>query len=226
LSFLPRPIPCLPRAALSAAVLLVIGTGCYHPAIITPESMPAGDFALGVGISGITPSHVGDPKDWLDTRGWIQSRVGLGLGFDAGLCLTLPAGPYVDVKWNFLRFSELFVTADLGASLYGYKLDSELWDHYYGHYPMVLGFHPTLLLGRRDLFGGARLTMARHHLLYSDTTVWQPSVMFGGSVGDRVRFLPGIEVSVPPGELGVTVQVGVEFHTRTRAQDEFDDFEE
>jgi len=204
------------------AALVLTGTGCYRTAIISPEPMSAGDFALGVGISGTVPNQVGDSKDLADTRLWLLGRAGLGGGFDAGLCLTLPAGPYADLKWNFLRFSDLFLTADLGASLYGYKLDSELWDHYYVHDPMILGLHPSLLLGRRELFGGTRLTVARYHWLYSDTTKWQPSILLGGSIGDRVRFLPGIEVFVPPGELGFTLQVGAEFHSRSRNADEYD----
>jgi len=196
------------------AVLVVWVTGCFHPAVISPEPMPAGDLSLGLGVSG-TPAS--EPIPFVPTA-WLQARAGLGLGLDAGLRLSIPSGPYADIKWNFLKTGPWFATADIGASYF--RTERGTWDtqEHYLQDTLMYSFYPALLFGRNDLFGGARLTLARRFSHYEPGR-WDPmpGVLFGGSFGDQIRIMPGMEVAIPPSDFGVTVMVHVEAHTRSRS---------
>jgi hypothetical protein len=194
--------------------LAAVVAGCFHPAVITPEPMPAGDFSLGLGVSG-TPAS--EPIVILPT-GWLQARAGLGLGVDAGLRLSIPSGPYADIKWNFLKVDPWLATVDIGASYLKFKGSRDMQEHFTDD-TMVYAFYPALLFGTSNLFGGARLTLARRYGYYTGPGKWDmsPSIVLGGSFGDQVRIMPGIDVVVPPAGFGVTLMVGVEAHTRSRA---------
>jgi hypothetical protein len=203
------------NARCSALMVLVfLAAGCYHPAYVSPEPIPAGEYCGGVGLAGFSYG----PGDYLGASGMVHARFGFGAGLDAGLRLSFPDGIYGDVKWNFAS-EPLLLTADLGGSYIGAE-ENDMSEHFISD-TVTLSIYPGLLVGTKTLYGGMRLRIRRGYgARYSHRPPgwsYTPSAMIGASFGDRFRVMPEAEAFWEVGEKpGVLLGVNIEFHAKTR----------
>ncbi len=193
--------------------------GCYQPAYISPEPLPAGDYCGSVAVTNYTePCFVGVI---------VQGRAGLGAGLDAGirlsfpggLCQLVPVGLYGDIKWNFLS-SAYFFTADLGC-WYENVGEGDMSEHFIDD-STWWAVWPGLLFGSRTLYGGARLMIRRGygmeigHAPPNWTIV--PAILIGASFGDRFRVMPQAEVYWKSDGYALALGVNLELHALSREE--------
>ena len=197
--------------------MLVIASGCYHPALISPEPMRAGDLALG--LAGTVIPRRDLPVGTLT----IQGRVGLGHGWDTGLRLTIPSGPYADIKWNFLA-RPFLLTADLGG-FYQSVAEDDMTEHYISD-TLAYGVCPALLVGTKTAYVGIRASVRRGfgHRMTSGTVGWStsPSFLIGASFGDRIRIMPVSELIWSDNTAYFYVGLNLEGHLRPREESAFE----
>lgn len=203
------------RALLAAgiAALVLTGASCYHPALVSPEPMRAGDLALG--LAGTVIPRRDMP---VGTLTW-QGRVGLGHGWDAGLRLTIPSGPYADIKWNFLA-RPFLLTADLGGFYQSIRED-DMTEHFISD-TLAYGVCPALLVGTRTAYAGIRASIRRGfgHKMSNNVLGWtlSPSLLLGASIGDRLRLMPVTELIWSDRTAYFYVGLNLEGHLRSREE--------
>lgn len=197
---------------LALIVLALVAAGC-HPALISPEPLPAGDLCASVGVVGY--GDMGSPPRLFGDAA-IQSRYGAGSGVDIGARIGLMSGLYADVKWNVLSFPFL-LSGDLGGSYEAWKEDdiggSRLLD------TLALGVYPAVLFGTRTLYGGLRVASRyRYGRSNGGYRGWDiaPGVLVGASFGDIDRVMPGIEVAKGRDGMRWTASVNIEGHKLKR----------
>ena len=195
-------------------VLAVALSGCYHPAYISPEPLQPGEVSSSLALTG----YGYGPTEFKMVDVMSQVRVGMGAGLDVGVRLSLPAGLYADVKWNFVS-RPFLMTADVGFT-YDESAENDMSEHFISD-TVSWYVYPTLLAGTRTLFGGARMTVSRHYgAEYAHTRPrWAltPAAVVGASFGDRFRFMPEAEMfwGTDVG-FGVLLGIQLEFHNRNR----------
>jgi hypothetical protein len=210
-----------PVRTAALVALLLTASGCYMPAMISPEPLAGGDACLGFGAD----LETGGNRDYGKmTYGGIvlQGRWGFGAGFDGGLRLAT-SGLYADLKYNIIR-QPLILSCDMGVTYSGYRdSQSELALAFPHDDSISLSLYPALIGGTRAVFGGVR--MLAHYGIPGPThprhAPWQfyPALLLGASIGNRMRltpefeYLPGYRWGVRPYYI---FSVTLEGHTKSR----------
>jgi hypothetical protein len=212
--------------------MTLVLVGCYQPAYISPEPLPADDYCGSLALTGVFPTfQPGVNIPYAPSASLIlQGRKGLGAGFDAGVRLSvpgelvwiIPAELHGDIKWN-ITSTPCLLTADLGAT-WRISYSSDILEHYMSD-PISWAIWPSLLVGSPTWYGGTRL-MVRHGYGTRFThpgPIWTvgTGALVGASFGDRLRIMPQTEALWVPGEnLVITLGVNLELHALEREADE------
>lgn len=202
---------CCPLAAILAILSL---TGCFSLTTFqSAKVLDPGQAAFGAGAAIATGGV-------FETNAF--GRIGLSQNSDMGFkAFGLPGfgfGLFGDMKYQFLKTIP-YAAVDFGASyMHGSSsFGSGDWSSV-GLYPMVLfgdektyaGAKAVIFLGDieldLDLFGLGERTVE-----YSG---WFPMIFVGTCNGDRVKVMPEVGVSLPPGP--VLVWAGLAFQLNTK----------
>lgn len=191
-----------PMVILTAVVLCSIGGCISYTTLQTPDTLPPGKSAFGLGVStGAGPAVT------LEAGG----RLGIAKNFDAGLKYSAPSLFFLDGKLQLLD-APLTVSADLGFSVFSYENHNQD--------SRSTAFYPMVLVGQRHWYAGLKETYLSTtgtldlfgKLDYSGSTWMGPSVVLGGWLGDdSFRVLGEVNVMFFNGKTGVVPAIGLQF---------------
>jgi hypothetical protein len=202
---------------LSLTMLLVI-PGCFYTVAESPEVLPPGRYAVsalaGAMVSPWTASGSVFP---FPSELAVQGNLGVFPGVDAGLRLSALSGLYGEIRGQILR-EPLLVCAGLGASYSGWY-DVSLFTDWDGERAQVMGLYPTITVGTRSIYGGARVSVQRSRdKLEGGIPSWDrvtylvtPELLFGGAFGERLQVIPEgfLALNVSGGKLSLGGGLGV-----------------
>lgn len=171
------------RHALLAALTLTLPACVSLSTFQSPVPLEKGRLALGAGAVALIPS---DSSESAGLMPELYARYGLGSDVDVtGKFLGIPpfGALYGDVKFRMAR-EPFSVSGVLGASVAG-------TDSLY-----TVGFYPMLLAGSEHFYVGGKaiLFSANAGDIVEDVSSSMYGLVVGASLGQRMRFLPELNL--------------------------------